>query len=128
MDAWRGHIEDWMDDCLDFMDSAALIQNLDLVIAIDSAVAHLAGALGKPVWLLNRFGREWRWGLTSNELPGIRACAYSGNARDEGWEPVDCARGGRIGQHFRAVNRNRLPTLSYIFEQTAPEHACETMI
>jgi ADP-heptose:LPS heptosyltransferase len=47
----------------DFMDTAALIVGLDLVISVDTAVAHLAGALGQPVWLLNRFGSEWRWGL-----------------------------------------------------------------
>lgn len=45
----------------DFADTAALIANLDLVIAADSAVAHLAGAVGRPVWLLNRFDTEWRW-------------------------------------------------------------------
>ena len=39
----------------DWADTAALIAGLDLVIAVDTAVAHLAGALGKPVWMLNRF-------------------------------------------------------------------------
>ena len=52
---------DLMDACDDFADTAALISNLDLVISVDTAVAHLAGALGKPVWLLNRFDSCWRW-------------------------------------------------------------------
>ncbi len=54
-----------MDGCDDFLDTAALVSNLDLVISIDTAVVHLAGALGKPVWLLNRAGSDWRWGLES---------------------------------------------------------------
>jgi ADP-heptose:LPS heptosyltransferase len=45
----------------DFADTAALIVNLDLVISVDTAVAHLAAALGKPVWLLDRFDSCWRW-------------------------------------------------------------------
>ena len=60
---WDASLFDPMTLCDDFMDTAALIANLDLVISVDSAVAHLAGALGKPVWLLNRYGSEWRWGL-----------------------------------------------------------------
>jgi hypothetical protein len=48
-------------DLTDFADTAALIEVLDLVITVDTAVAHLAGALGKPVWLLNRFDACWRW-------------------------------------------------------------------
>jgi tetratricopeptide (TPR) repeat protein len=67
--AWQGEIEDWMDDCDDFLDTAALISSLDLVISIDTAVVHLAGALGKPVWLLNRYGSDWRWGLESAHSP-----------------------------------------------------------
>jgi ADP-heptose:LPS heptosyltransferase len=45
----------------DFVDTAALVAALDLVISVDTAVAHQAGALGKPVWLLNRFDTCWRW-------------------------------------------------------------------
>ncbi len=44
-----------------FADTAALVHNLDLVITVDTAVAHLAGALGKPVWLMNRYASCWRW-------------------------------------------------------------------
>jgi tetratricopeptide (TPR) repeat protein len=48
-------------DLADFADTAALIANLDLVISVDTSVAHLAGALGKPVWILSRFDGCWRW-------------------------------------------------------------------
>lgn len=48
-------------DLHDFHDTAALIAHLDLVISVDTAVAHLAGALGKPVWLLDRHHPCWRW-------------------------------------------------------------------
>jgi tetratricopeptide (TPR) repeat protein len=53
----------------DFADTAALIENLDLVISVDSAVAHLAGALGKPVWLMNRYASCWRWLLERTDSP-----------------------------------------------------------
>ena len=46
----------------DMAETAALIDNLDLVISADTAVIHLAGALGKPSWLLLRYESEWRWG------------------------------------------------------------------
>jgi tetratricopeptide (TPR) repeat protein len=52
---------DWSNELNDLADTAALIENLDLVITVDSAIAHLAGALGKPVWLLSRFDAEWVW-------------------------------------------------------------------
>lgn len=55
------HVQRYGEEVHDFADTAALIEHLDLVIAVDSAVAHLAGALGKPVWLLNRFASCWRW-------------------------------------------------------------------
>jgi hypothetical protein len=45
----------------DFSDTAALISNLDLIISVDTSTAHLAAAMGKPVWILNRFDNCWRW-------------------------------------------------------------------
>jgi hypothetical protein len=53
----------------DFADTAALIATLDLVIGVDTAVIHLAGALGKPVWLLNRFDTDWRWMRQRTDSP-----------------------------------------------------------
>jgi tetratricopeptide (TPR) repeat protein len=60
---------DFMEECRDFADTAALISNLDLVITVDTAVAHLAGALGKPVWMMNRFDSCWRWQRQSDKTP-----------------------------------------------------------
>jgi hypothetical protein len=53
----------------DFADTAALIDQLDLVISVDTSTAHLAAALGKPVWLLNRFDTCWRWMLDRTDSP-----------------------------------------------------------
>jgi hypothetical protein len=52
---------DPMAEVTDFDDTAAIIAKLDLVISVDSAVAHLAGALGRPVWVLSRYDACWRW-------------------------------------------------------------------
>lgn len=53
----------------DFADTAAVIANLDLVISVDTAVAHLAGAIGKTVWTLLPFAPDWRWLLKRNDSP-----------------------------------------------------------
>lgn len=53
----------------DFADTAALIDQLDLVITVDTSVVHLAGALGKPVWMLNRYDSCWRWGPKRSDAP-----------------------------------------------------------
>jgi hypothetical protein len=53
----------------DFSDSAALIANLDLVITVDTAVAHLAGAMGKPVWTFIPFAPDFRWLLDRADTP-----------------------------------------------------------
>jgi len=70
---WNGPaIIDRTDEIHDFSDTAALIQNLDLVISVDTSTAHLAGAMAKPVWLLNRFDIEWRWLPNSPWYPTVR--------------------------------------------------------
>jgi len=56
-------------DIRDFADSAALIANLDLVITVDTAAAHLAGALGRPAWILLPYNPDWRWLLHRDDTP-----------------------------------------------------------
>ena len=53
----------------DFADSAAMIEALDLVITVDTAIAHLAGALGRPVWILLPPNADWRWLLGRDDSP-----------------------------------------------------------
>jgi hypothetical protein len=67
--ALRQRVIDWIDDLHDFSDTAALVENLDLVIAVDTSVAHLAGALGRPFWLINRYNTCWRWLLDREDSP-----------------------------------------------------------
>ena len=71
----QGHprIIDLTSELHDFDDTAALVSNLDLVICVDTAVAHLAGAIGKPVWLLNRYNTCWRWLTVREDSPWYRS-------------------------------------------------------
>lgn len=62
-------IIDCAPDLPDFAHTAALIENLDLVISVDTAVAHLAGALAKPVWTLLTFAADWRWLKERDDSP-----------------------------------------------------------
>jgi hypothetical protein len=79
---------DWTDELDDFADTAALIGALDLVIAVDTAVAHLAGALAKPVWLLNRFDTCWRWLLERTDSPWYPTLRQFRQQRPGDWEGV----------------------------------------
>ena len=73
----------------DFADTAAAIEQLDLVIAVDTAVAHLAGTLGKPVWTLNYFPPEWRWLLGRDDSPWYPSMRlFRQSAADADWSPV----------------------------------------
>jgi Flp pilus assembly protein TadD len=74
-------LADFTDELSDFADTAALIDALDLVISVDTSVAHLTGALGRPVWLLNRFDACWRWlkkGDDSAWYPSLRQFRQTG--------------------------------------------------
>lgn len=84
------NVIDWMDDVEDFADTAALIESLDLVISVDTSVAHLAAAMGKRVWLLNRYAGCWRWLRNRDDspwYPGLRI--FTQRTRDEWAEVLD---------------------------------------
>ena len=79
---------DFMGEMDDFADTAALVANLDLVISVDTAVAHLAAALGKPVWLLNRFDSCWRWFLGRRDSPWYPTLRLYRQPRPNDWDSV----------------------------------------
>ena len=83
---------DVADRLTDFADTAALIEALDLVITVDTAVAHLAGALGKPVWLLNRFDACWRWPGTRDDSPWYPTMRLFRQTAPGDWAGVIAAR------------------------------------
>ena len=72
----------------DFADTAALVAALDLVISVDTAAAHLAGALGKPVWLLNRFDTDWRWLTDRADSPWYPSMRIFRQPRHGDWDSV----------------------------------------
>jgi hypothetical protein len=72
----------------DFADTAALVANLDLVIAADTAVAHLAGALGRPVWVLSRYDACWRWLAGRRDNPWYPALRVYRQPTPGDWDSV----------------------------------------
>lgn len=86
----------------DFADDAALLANLDLVISIDTATAHLAGALGRPVWILTHFPPEWRWLLGRDDSPWYPTMRLFRQGRAQPWEGV-IARVARALREMKAA-------------------------
>lgn len=95
--AFRAH--DFTAELDSFEDTAALIMNLDLVIAVDTAVAHLAGALGKPVWLLLPANSDWRWLETRSDSPWYPGMRLFRQAVLGDWAPV-------IGEVTQALKKD----------------------
>jgi Tfp pilus assembly protein PilF len=76
------------DELNNFSDTAALISNLDLVISVDTSVAHLAGALGKPVWILLPNVPDWRWLLDREDSPWYPTARLFRQNRTRTWDDV----------------------------------------
>jgi tetratricopeptide (TPR) repeat protein len=81
-------LTDFTDELKDFSDTAALVAGLDLVITVDTAVAHLVGALGKPVWILSRFDGCWRWLNGREDSPWYPTARLFHQKTDGDWDEV----------------------------------------
>lgn len=78
-------LEDGMTTAKDFADTATVVAGLDLVITVDTAVAHLAGVMGKPVWVLIPETPDWRWGLEGETTPWYSTVRLFRSTREGGW-------------------------------------------
>lgn len=73
----------------DLLDTAAIVASLDLVITVDTSVAHLAGALGRPVWiLLPTRGLDWRWGRVGSTTPWYASARLFRRRASDSWTPI----------------------------------------
>ncbi|NVN31424.1 peptide transporter, partial [Endobacter medicaginis] len=96
-------IHDAMHEARSMDDTAALIAGLDLVISVDTSVAHLAGGMGKPVFLLDRFDNCWRWGHGSETTALYPQMRIFRQERPDAWEaPI-----GRLVEAVREMAESR---------------------
>ncbi len=77
-----------LDNSFAFVDSASVLMNLDLLVTADSALAHLAGALGVPVWLALAFVPDWRWGLEREDSPWYPTMRLFRQTKAGDWQGV----------------------------------------
>jgi hypothetical protein len=86
-------LADWTGELNDLAETAGLIENLDLVICADTVVAHLAGAMGKPTWVLLPFAADWRWGLERGDSRWYSTMRLFRQTRLDDWtEPIEQVR------------------------------------
>ena len=86
---WQnGNFFNFTNELLDFTDTAGLIANLDVVVSVDTSVAHLAAAMGKPTFILNCFDTCWRWMLDRDDSPWYKSVKLYRQDETRRWEPV----------------------------------------
>jgi len=97
----RGELLHFGRDLRDFTDTAALVELMDLVVTVDTAVAHLAGAMGKPVWILLPLNPDWRWLLDRDDSPWYRSARLFRQTTIGDWEGVIERVGIELRRRFR---------------------------
>lgn len=99
-----GQLHDHRDRLTDFAETAALIESMDLIISIDTAVAHLAGALGKPVWILLRYAADFRWLLARSDSPWYPTATLFRQSAIGDWDSVLAVLKDKLNTLFIAPN------------------------
>ena len=84
----QGGMVDLQDEQQDFADAAAIVANLDLVVSVDTSIAHLAGAMGKPVWILLSKAADWRWMLERETSPWYPTARLFRQSAPGDWQAV----------------------------------------
>ncbi|XCC53836.1 tetratricopeptide repeat protein [Polynucleobacter sp. MWH-UH19D] len=84
----KNNLINYASELKDFSDTAAFIENLDLVISVDTSTAHLAAALGKPTWILNRYEPCWRWLINKTDSPWYPTIRLYNQVRKNDWANV----------------------------------------
>jgi len=93
------NLVDWTSELTNFSDTAALIETLDLVLTVDTSVAHLAGALGKPVWVMLAYVADWRYLLNREDSPWYPTMRLFRQSRIGDWQqPIQ-----RVVQSLRSL-------------------------
>jgi Flp pilus assembly protein TadD len=105
----------------DFADTAAIVSQLDLVITVDTAVVHIAGALGKPVWVMLPFIADWRWMLDREDSPWYPTATLFRQSQEGVWSDVTDRIFGALKRHV-ALSAKGTPGKRAL-EQTASDKA-----
>jgi ADP-heptose:LPS heptosyltransferase len=82
------NVRNYADELRDFSETAAALENLDLLIVVDTSVAHLSGALGRPTWLLLPIGPDWRWMEGREDTPWYPTMRLFRQTRWRDWTDV----------------------------------------
>jgi Flp pilus assembly protein TadD len=88
-----------------FQDTAAVMQSLDLIVSADTSVAHLAGALGMPVWVALSQVADWRWGLTGESTPWYPSMRLFRQARLGDWRSLFEGMAVQLSRHIQGLGR-----------------------
>jgi ADP-heptose:LPS heptosyltransferase len=97
----------------DLADAAALVSGLDLVITTDTCIAHLAGAMGKPVWILLPHLADWRWGIEGDRTPWYPTARLYRQATPGDWEGLL----GRVREDLEWWRSPNYPNYFQIFTE-----------
>ncbi len=104
-----------------FMDTAAIIKNLDLVITVDTSIAHLAGAIGTPAWIMLPEPADWRWLLNRNNTPWYSNTRLFRQPHSGDWNSVVAA----IVEELKKLTGAKASTTAPIIPQTTPQQTKE---